>query len=135
MSFLIGDILGVVNVLNRDSLLRNPNVESVTESHVVYTSEFKNSALNSYEAGISGRIIWLNAGFNLDHFVSGYFRKALKRWKQQSLHSSGSSWTEESRGRKKSIGFASDSEELEYLRAENWFLKELHALKQCTANK
>jgi hypothetical protein len=95
----------------------------------VYTSAFKISALRDYRSGISGQTIWLNAGFNLDDYVSGYFRKALNRWQQQSCRHPDGTWTTEFRGRKTSQEFTSDDEELEYLRAENKFLKELHALK------
>jgi len=125
----------VVNDRSRDSLLANPNVRTVTESHIVYTPEFKMSALRDYESGLSGRMIWLNAGFNLDDFVPCYFRKALKRWKEQRSQRPIGTWTTESRGRKTSHGFRSDEEELEYLRAENKFLKELHALEKRTAKR
>lgn len=127
--------MSVITNSNRKRLLANPNVKSLTSTQIVYTPEFKKSALQDYENGISGRLIWLNAGFDLDDFVSGYFRKALKRWQQQALKHSSEDWTDDNRGRSKRQEFQSDTEELEYLRAENNFLKELYALVKSSANK
>lgn len=127
--------MSVVNDSNRERLLANPNVKSLTSSHVVYTPEFKKSALKDYENGISGRLIWLNAGFDLDDFISGYFRKALKRWQKQANKTTADDWTNDNRGRPRQQEFLSEKEELEYLRAENHFLKELHALVKNLENK
>jgi hypothetical protein len=120
--------MSVVNDQNRNRLEQNPNVKSVSSSNISYTSEFRKSALQQYEAGVSRRLIWINAGFNPDDFLPDYFRKVLKRWQQQALKAGDSDWTKESRGVKTKRAFSSEREELEYLRAENKLLKEIRAL-------
>jgi hypothetical protein len=120
--------MSVVNDDNRQRLLKNPNVKSVGASNVTYTSDFMKLALQQYLAGVSGRLIWSNGGFNLDDFLPDYFRKVLKRWQRLAHKAGDTDWTELARGRKKKILFSDEREELEYLRAENKFLKELRAL-------
>jgi len=120
--------MSVVNDENRIRLEQNPHVKSVTSSNVAYTSEFKKNALLQYESGVSGRMVWVNAGFNSKDFLPGYFRKVVKRWQQQARKAGDSDWTEESRGSKKRVVFYTEREELEYLRAENKILKEIRAL-------
>ncbi len=120
--------MSVVTAENRSRLERNPNVSSVTSINIGYTSDFKKSALQQYEEGVIARLIWANAGFNTDDFLSDYFRKVLKRWQAQASRAGTSDWTVESRGIKKRTVYSSDREELEYLRAENKLLKEVYAL-------
>lgn len=120
--------MSIVTAENRSRLERNPNVSSVTTINIGYTSDFKKSALQQYEEGVIGRLIWANAGFNTDDFLSDYFRKVLKRWQAQANKAGTSDWTVESRGIKKRTVYSCDREELEYLRAENKLLKEVYAL-------
>lgn len=120
--------MSVVTEENRSRLQKNPNVSSVTLSNIRYTPNFMKSALEQYKAGVIGRLIWEKAGFESDDFLNDYFRKVLKRWESQSLKAGDSDWTSESRGKNKQTTFSSLKEELEYLRAENRFLKEVRAL-------
>jgi len=117
--------MGVVTTENRDKLLKNKNVERLTSSHIVYRVSFQKKALKSYENGCSVTEIWGKAGFDQIQFKPGYLNKLIQRWKVQSLKPESG----EKRGRKKGAKFSSDKEELEFLRAENIFLKELQALE------
>ena len=115
--------MSVITNANKSELLGNPNVLSLTDKQIIYTDQFKQQALELHESGSSAKNIWLQAGFNVTYFEVGYFRKALKRWKEQSK-----SVERPKRGRKANKKFKSLEEEIEYLRAENAFLKELKAL-------
>ena len=121
--------MSIINDNTKQSLLKNNSVKSVTSKQIIYTLEFKEFALSQFREGISARLIWLNAGFDIDDFKQGYFQKAINRWlKQKSLQKENFGKIE-NRGRPTNKKFISIQEELEYLRAENTFLKELHALE------
>ena len=78
--------MSIITDQNRDSLLKNPNVKNLTGKQIVYTSKFIQSALKRYGEGGSARIIWLDAGFEIESFKKGYFRKCLNRWKSQLIN-------------------------------------------------
>ena len=66
----------------RKKLLENKNVEKLTEKSVVYTSKFKQKALESYLAGENAKDIFLRAGIPVHYFDnSKYCQSCLKRWK------------------------------------------------------
>ena len=116
--------MSIITDQNRDSLLKNPNVKNLTGKQIVYTSKFIQSALKRYGEGGSARIIWLDAGFEIESFKKGYFRKCLNRWKSQLINGNVSPLV---RGKSK-IDFQSRDEENAYLKAEVSLLKELRAL-------
>ena len=121
--------MGVVTESNRERLLHNKHVKSLTKSHVVYHESFKHEALRKHLEGYPSYEIWQEAGFTLSDFERNYFRKALNRWKQQSQKDP-DNFAKEQRGRKGGPRhFASLEAENAYLREENAFLKELRALE------
>ena len=122
--------MSVVNESNRQRLLSNSHVKSLTKSHVVYQASFKREALQKYAEGYPSYEIWEEAGFTISDFESNYFRKALNRWKRQA-EKAPNSFTREQRGRKGGPrSFSSLAAENAYLREENAFLKELQALEK-----
>jgi len=122
--------MSIINDRTRQSLLKNSSVKSITSKQIIYTLEFKEFAIFEFRAGVSPRIIWLNAGFDIEDFKQGYFQKTINRWLKQKKLQKDKFGKIENRGRLKNKKFTSTQEELEYLRAENAFLKELHALEK-----
>lgn len=67
----------------RRILLKNPNVEKITEKHVQYSSKFKIRAVERYLAGESPGDIFKNEGIDPAFFISRYCNYCLKRWKKK----------------------------------------------------
>ncbi len=80
-------------------LLKNPNVEKITEKHVVYTSKFKVKAVELYLKGISPEEIFNRANINLKYFKKNYSRYCLKKWKKKFESDGKKSFFEETRGK------------------------------------
>jgi len=113
----------------RKSLLSNDNVESLTSKNIRYSKEFIKKALELRSEGVPAPEIWASSGFDVSFFKPKYFHKTIIRWKEK-LESRGiESFETENRGRPKGKKFSSLEEEIEYLKAENAFLKELRALE------
>lgn len=118
---------------DRQRLQNNPYVEKVTSSNVCYSSKFKIHAVRSVAKGLSPREIFMEADIDLSLFGEDYPKKCLQRWtKIVNIHGENGLKAERrgsgASGRPKGKKFKSDEEELAYLRAENDFLKKLHAL-------
>lgn len=64
------------------SLLKNKNIEKVTEKHVVFTAAFKMKAIQKFHEGEAPDEIFRKAGVNLKWFKRDYARNCLKRWKK-----------------------------------------------------
>ena len=67
----------------KSELLKNPNVEKITDKHVVFTSKFKVQAVEAYLSGQSQDLIFSKAGINLDWFIPSYARDSIKKWKKK----------------------------------------------------
>ncbi len=120
--------------LVRQKLLENPNVNSLSNSQIVYTLAFKENALKEYTRGMISSEIWVKGGFDISIFRRNYFQKTLSRWQAQQSRSTEGLSFKEARGRTRSK-FSSLQEELAYLRAENAYLKELEALEKELGSK
>lgn len=123
---------------DRKDLENNPNVLKVTASNVAYTPEFKANALKLRLEGKNPSEIFRDAGINVALFGEDYAKKCIQRWEKMSNKEGG--LKEDRRGSKatgrpKGLRFKSVEEEIAYLRAENDFLKKLHALEAKYANK
>jgi hypothetical protein len=79
--FIFEVMMSVITYQNRGSLLKNSNVKNLTGKQIVCTNKFIQSALKRYGEADSARIIWLDAGFEIEIFKKGYFRKCLNRWR------------------------------------------------------
>jgi transposase-like protein len=121
-------------IKDKEKYSGNPHVSKITDSNIQFTVEFKIEAINEYQKGIAPEVIFKNAGIDLSDFADRYAIKSITRWIQASEKYGVKNLDQERRG-KNSAGrpgsrkFKSVEEELEYLRAENEFLKELHALE------
>ena len=62
--------MSIITDQNRGSLLKNSNVKNLTGKQIVCTNKFIQSALKRYGEADSARIIWLDAGFEIEIFGS-----------------------------------------------------------------
>lgn len=67
----------------KEELLKNPSVKSVTEKHVNFTFEFKVSAIKSYYKGLHPDAIFLKAGIDVSWFKPSYATYLLKNWRNR----------------------------------------------------
>ena len=83
----------------RRKLLENPNVESITESHVHFKGEFKIWAVENYLKGIRPNDLFIDAGIDLSFFEEKYAYSCLKRWKKKYMNEGKASLREISTGK------------------------------------
>lgn len=125
----------------RKLLVSNKNIKKVTASNIQFTEKFKLKAVKDFESGKTSEEIFLAAEIDIKIFGSEYPRKSIHRWRKILKEKGSKAFSEEARGKnstgrpKGRRGFKSDAEELEYLRAENDFLKKLHALEELYQKK
>ena len=107
-------------------------VAKITPKIIKFTQQFKQEALNQFEAGISRREILIKAGIDTTTFTSDYIKDMFRRWSQQDLISEPKS---KLRGPKRlaALNPANLTKEqllarLAYAEAENEFLKKVRAL-------
>ena len=79
-------------------LLDNPNIEKITENHIVFTAAFKIKAVESYFQGLIPEQIFLEAGIQTDFFSADYPRMCIKKWKKKYTKEGKDSFKTESRG-------------------------------------
>lgn len=61
-------------------LLESPHVVKITESHVVFTPEFKVKAVELYLAGTSPKEIFHLNGIDPSLFILDFCRSSIRRW-------------------------------------------------------
>lgn len=125
--------MGPFSESDRKLLESNPVVAKVTESNVSFTSTFKIKAVKESLKGVPPKEIFLKAGVDLGLFNPDYAKKTIQRWRKiwETLGDEGlrdDRRGSKSVGRPKGVKFKTLEEENAYLRAENEFLKKLHAL-------
>lgn len=86
----------------RKQLESNPNVLKVTESHIVFTAEFKLSCIKKKESGISPKRIFADFGINPALFRKDYCKHSIARWTKILKSKGESGLNEEQRGKSKS---------------------------------
>lgn len=62
-------------------LLENPNVQKITDNHLVFNPDFKIKAVEFYLKGMTADEIFISHGFESSFFEKEYFRLCIKRWK------------------------------------------------------
>ena len=92
-----------LSVDQKESLLKNKNVEKITDMHVVFTSTFKLIAIEDYLKGKSPDLIFQGNGIEPSWFIKDYCRSLVKKWKKKYFKEGKKSFFEEKRG-KGSIG-------------------------------
>ena len=112
----------------RKKIEQNPNVYCVTSNNVIYTIEFKEKAITEYLMGKSARQIFEEAEFDLSMLSksSDYASKTLAKWrktnKKENIH------YPKKQIKENKTDYQKMQAKLEYLEAENEFLKKLRAL-------
>lgn len=84
----------------RKVLLKNPNVEKITEKHVFYTSKFKMQAVQKYLNGSTSQEVFESADINPNFFIKDYCHSCIKRWKKKYLEEGRDSLKVSNTGRK-----------------------------------
>lgn len=111
------------------SLEQNLNVLAVLPNKILYTQEFKEKAMQEYALGKTARQIFIEAGFNLSEIshIPDYASRILSKWRkaksQNNIH-----FSPKEKRKEKQSDYQKMKARLEYLEAENEFLKKLSAL-------
>jgi len=124
-------------------ILDNPQVEKCTSKSITYTVAFKLEAMRQYEAGLSAREIFANAGISLTILDPDHPRECLKRWRKIVKKKGLRALEEENRGKnggRPKTKNLTDKQRIEYLetkvaylKAENSFLAKLR-VKRAESN-
>ena len=112
-------------------LEQNSNVEAVINDSIYYTSEFKRRAIEEYLSGKSAREIFIEAGFNLQEIstVTDYSSRMISKWRKANLIKTNIHYLKK-KIKENKTNYQKMQARLEYLEAENKFLKKLQALIQ-----
>ena len=113
-------------------LEENPNVLQVLDDKIFYTPDFKLNAIKEYEQGKSARQIFTEAGFNLSEMstVSDYASRIVSKWRLARNKNKDNIHCPKKKIKEKQSAYQKLTARLEYLEAENEFLKKLQLLIQ-----
>ena len=123
-------------------LEKNKNVIKCSAKSITYSNEFKLAAVKRYyEEGVSPKLIFSGAGFDVSWLGKTQAKNNLRHWRQKYNDCGEACLFKEGRGgsgrRKKKIRYRNDNEKMEYLEtkiayleAENDFLAKLRGLKR-----
>ncbi|WP_306421218.1 HTH domain-containing protein [Robertmurraya sp. DFI.2.37] len=131
----------IFNEHQRKLLETNPNVASVSDRAIQYTSEFKIKAVKENLAGKGPVQIFIEAGFDLEMIGLKKAQSALSRWRSTYKTYGEASFLEERRGkastgRPTSQNLSAEKKlekaeaRIKYLEAELELLKKLEALER-----
>lgn len=127
-------------------LEKNPNVLKVSDRSITYHPDFKKLAVHRYKEGISPTEIFLENGFDLSVIGKEQPKRSLQRWRE-TFDKHGDVGLENDRRGKGSTGRPSTKElspeeklkkaeaQIEYLKAENEFLKKLEEMERQAVKK
>ena len=111
-------------------LAENTNVLQVLEDRIFYTPEIKLKAIQEYEQGKSARQIFTDAVFNLSEIstISDYASKIISKWRSARNKNKNNIHYPKKKIKEKQSAYQKLTARLEYLEAENEFLKKLQML-------
>lgn len=120
---------------NQDQIKKleeNPNVLQVLEDKIFYTPAFKLKAIQEYEQGKTARQIFTDAGFNLSELstISDYASRIVSKWRSARNKNKNNIHYPKKKIKEKQSTYQKMMARLEYLEAENEFLKKLQFLIQ-----
>jgi transposase len=109
----------------------NPNVQRITNVGIIYTQEFRKKAIQFYSQGQAANDIFIEAGFNIDDLGFENPVKNLSKWRcNLGIKSQKNILSKKNDASKKQlIELKKALARIEYLEAENEFLKKLEALE------
>ncbi len=113
-------------------LEKNPNVLQILDNKIFYTPDFKLKAIQEYEQGKSARQIFIDAGFNLSEIstISDYASRIISKWRSARSKNQNNIHSPKKKIKEKQSAYQKMAARLEYLEAENEFLKKLQLLIQ-----
>jgi hypothetical protein len=79
-------------------LLKNPNVEKVTEKTVIYKGSFRVSAVEKYLKGEIPSKIFEESGINPNFFIPKYCKYSINRWRRTYIEEGKEALLERKRG-------------------------------------
>jgi hypothetical protein len=82
----------------RRKLLENPNVQKITDKHVVFSAKFKVKSVEKYLKGFSPDEIFKQESINLNFFKINYAQYCIKKWKKKYLEQGKEAFEVEKRG-------------------------------------
>lgn len=85
--------------LQKKVLEKSPHVLRTTDSHVIYSAEFKLLAIKRYDEGFGPAEIFEEYGLKFDFFNHEYYPTNLKRWRKIFQKHGESGFSVENRGR------------------------------------
>ena len=111
------------------NLKQNVNVLTVLPDKILYTEEFKEKAILEYALGKSARQIFIESGFNLSELskIPDYASRILSKWRKAKQNNN-IHFSPKKKRKEKQTDYQKMKARLEYLEAENEFLKKLSAL-------
>jgi transposase-like protein len=129
---------------DRELLLANPYVRSVTESQVLFSPEFKLKAIELHAEGLRPSDIFQKLGIGPNLFRGEYPKKTIHRWEMIYREHGEDGLVNERRGKqatgrpkkssKSPVGEAALLARIAYLEEEIDFLKKVRALEEKYAN-
>jgi len=110
-------------------LEQNPNVLRVKNDRIYYTESFKEQAKQAYLLGKTAKQIFIEAGFNLQEIssVPDYASRIMAKWRKSKSIKNNIHYPKKNIKENKT-NYQKMQARLEYLEAENEFLKKLSAL-------
>jgi transposase-like protein len=120
-----------------EQLSRNPSVFKCSDRSIIYTFEFKKSALEQYNQGVGCSEIWRRAGFDITKWNKHYTKDCIHNWKRifkrKGFDGLAKVRGTQATGRPKTKGLTDADKirrlelQVRYLEAENDFLAKLRA--------
>jgi len=119
-----------------EELLKNPNVKNCSEKYILFTDDFKIKCLELDNQWIYHRKIFEDFWFPEYIFKSNVVNRSLWNWRSK-LKNKWLYWlikTKKWRKKKEKVDFEKMNlpEQIEHLKTENAFLKEMYKLKHWT---
>lgn len=114
----------------REKLLLNQNVKTVTNVGIIYTQEFRQKALELYAQGKAANDIFIEAGFDIHELGFENPVKNLSKWRLNSgVKASKNIISKNIKSNTEPMTIKNALARIKYLEAENEFLKKLEALE------
>jgi hypothetical protein len=105
----------------KDQLLKSKSIESVTESQVVYSVEFKKLAIKLRNEGMHPHEIFIEGDLDFEFIDLPYMRKTIDRWSDLHEQYGDDYFKVESRGKNKKTKLNNDD-------LDNWTDEDLKTL-------
>ncbi len=120
----------VFNEKQMAELKANPHVKSVSRGYINYTDEFKEYFVKEYEKGKLPRTIFAECGFDAETVGVERFASSGKRWRKAAERVEGLIDKRKLSSGRRRTGKPTPEQEIEKLKAENQYLKQMLEFRQ-----